>query len=196
MNTRKYLGHAIALSITVFMAGCTTVPESGTPENGTAVVDHVFPTDIKTVVDYLVHAMLKSYAVADGHPLVAFQEVTDKTGSHLDTKAISNQIRDELVSSGKVRLVADTGHTNTVTSSHDDDNLRPQDNGHPPTHRFRKPRASSYRLVGIIYDAPGKDTHSSATGQYYRMTLSLLDLSTGELIWIAEKENVGHSAKQ
>ncbi len=197
MHKCSYLVRAVVLSGVALMAGCSTLPEGNPQAEGgvNAPIDHLFPLDIKTVVTQLVDDLLNSHAVAHNHPLVAFREINDKTSNRLDTKAFSNQIRDQLTSSGKVRLVADTGpeHLEIKTSV----KVVPfRENGHPPSSRFWKPKASSYRLLGVMADAPVRKHDGDARGPYYRVTLSLLDMEGGELLWIEEKDNIGHAATQ
>ncbi len=189
MIKMRYLGRAALLSTVVLVVGCTTAPESDSSLGNGG--DHIYPTDLKTVINHLVDELLASHAVAKSHPQVAFAEVKDKTSNHIDAQAFSSQIRDQLTKSGKVRLVADSAPDNSATRVVGGKIVHYKENGHPPVHRFAKLTASSYRLLGIIADSPAGKSSNAAKGQYYRATLSLLDVDSGELIWIDEQENVG-----
>ncbi|CAK0779400.1 penicillin-binding protein activator [Gammaproteobacteria bacterium] len=195
MSKCKYLGQLVVIALTLLMGGCATTSESDTQSETTtpAAIDYIFPIDLKTVVNNLVDALLKSHAIGYSQPLVAFGEINDKTNTHLDTKAISDQIRTQLTSSGKVRLVADNNDDKGERIKGGESSHR-QDNGHPPAHRFSKLKATNYRLIGVVYDTPTKKYDIKE--QYYRLTLSLLDMDNGELIWIEEKENIEHRSSR
>jgi len=200
MTTRKYCGLAIVISVTLLMAGCaTTTPESDTQTEGavSSPVDVIFPTDLRTVVVHLVDDLLNSHAIGNQQPLVVFNEIIDKTNTHLDTKNISDQIRTQITNSGKVRLIADDKSDDGERPGYgsgdkEEVSFRFKDNGHPPSSKFHRLKATNYRLIGVVYDTPIKTYDIKE--QYYRMTLSLLEMNTEKLIWIEEKENVEHSS--
>ncbi|CAK0768277.1 penicillin-binding protein activator [Gammaproteobacteria bacterium] len=200
MTIRKYRSLAVAISITLFLTGCATTPGDESATNATSPVDVVFPTDLQTVIVHLVDDLLNSHAIGNHQPLIAFNEVIDKTNTHLDTKGISDQIRTQLLNSGKVRLVADRKDDNNEGSGYSSDNkngeghFRFQDNGHPPSSKFHRKKATNYRLIGVIHDTPFKKYNIQE--QYYRMVLSLLDMNSEELIWTDEKENVERGSSQ
>lgn len=201
MNKIKPLGQAIVILISILMVSCsTTTPqpesESAPPlEKETTVtpppLDYVFPIGLQTLVANLVDVLLSSHAIGNNNPLVAFGEVKDKTSANLDVKEISNQIREQLTNSGKVRLVIDDDDHEI----NEEKEFRLQNNSRPPKHRFDKLKSMNYRLIAVIYDTPLKKYNYDMAAHYYRITLSLLDKSNGDLIWIDEYDNVRNHPK-
>jgi len=194
----------LKLGIIIFLtiiAGCTTAPESETdpgsevtsepgyetpPEMTTKPsIEYVYPIGLRDLVRNLVNSLLDSHAIGNKQTLIAFGTVKDKTNLHLDTQAITQQIRDMLLDSGQVQLIDDNQGADEINL---DKTFRARDNSRPLTSRFNKPKAKNYRLLAVIYDTPIKKYDLNE--QYYRMTLSLLDLTSGELMWIEEQENL------
>ncbi|CAK0748283.1 penicillin-binding protein activator [Gammaproteobacteria bacterium] len=197
MNRNRYPYRVLAILFAVFIAGCATTPpeseqesttgeEPGSTTTTTAPIERVFPIDLRTLVDHVVDALLESRAIGNHKPLIAVGEVKDKTNASLDVKEIGNQIKSRLINSEVVRITDDDGGNEI----NEDKNFRLRDNNRPPKFRFDKLKSKNYRLIAVIHDTPPKKY--DMTEKYFRMTLSLLDTDSGELIWIEEKENVEH----
>jgi|GEM_PF-5463083 len=178
------------VSLPLLIAGCASVPPE--PEHGAGfepittdqsgggvqVESSVQPIDLQTAVSYLLNALLNSTAIGSHYPSVTLEEIKDKTGQNIDVVSIRSQIQAQLLNSGKIG--SDTGYSYSDQQS---------SSNRTPKKKFAKRRSSSYRLLGALYPMQNLDGSGNSSPEY-RMTLSLLDANTGDLMWVEERTRI------
>ena len=96
-----------------FSSGCASFEgEYSDPNKAEIVDDRWNETDARVTSEQMVNGLLTKYWLssykernAGKRPLVIVGDVQNRTDEHIDTKALSEYITDELINSGKVRFV-------------------------------------------------------------------------------------------
>ncbi|MGL5286354.1 MAG: penicillin-binding protein activator LpoB [Aeromonas sp.] len=181
---------ALALGITALMlGGCssTTVSYGDATETETVTADYG-STDLQGIATKMVDSMLSSPAAAEisaaGRPVMYMDSIRNKTSEHIDTEAITDTIRTKLLSSGKFRFV-DMSKVAAVKQQ-----LEYQSSSglvDPASMvRIGKQTGARYMMYGNLSSIV-KD-NGKVKDVFYQMTMNLMDLQSGELVWADQKE--------
>lgn len=181
---------ALALGITALMlGGCssTTVSYGDATETETVTADYG-STDLQGIATKMVDSMLSSPAAAEisaaGRPVMYMDSIRNKTSEHIDTEAITDTIRTKLLSSGKFRFV-DMSKVAAVKQQ-----LEYQSSSglvDPASMvRIGKQTGARYMMYGNLSSIV-KD-NGKVKDVFYQMTMNLMDLQNGELLWADQKE--------
>ncbi|MES9858629.1 MAG: penicillin-binding protein activator LpoB [Sedimenticola sp.] len=181
-----------AVTLGLLLTGCQTTSQSvyQDPKQESIVKTTRFQAyDVGKVTDKMIDSMLMSdYPFKPGtRQVVRWAGVKNKTNQHLDTKMITNRIRTQLVRSGRVRLVSDDGENDIRKSIANERKLSRSSAASATTRRQTGlMSASAFKLYGDIQEIASRD--SNAKSSAYLVTINLIDVETGELIWADEKE--------
>ncbi|SIQ19600.1 hypothetical protein SAMN05880558_102286 [Aeromonas sp. RU39B] len=181
---------ALALGITALMlGGCssTTVSYGDATETETVTADYG-STDLQGIATKMVDSMLSSPAAAEisaaGRPVMYMDSIRNKTSEHIDTEAITDTIRTKLLSSGKFRFV-DMSKVAAVKQQ-----LEYQSSSglvDPASMvRIGKQTGARYMMYGNLSSIV-KD-NGKVKDVFYQITMNLMDLQSGELVWADQKE--------
>ncbi|MBF0123964.1 MAG: penicillin-binding protein activator LpoB [Magnetococcales bacterium] len=143
-------------------------------------------TDLQGIAETMTRSLLQSQPIARGNrPLLTIAEVKNKTSEYIDTRAVTDTIRSQLLKSGAVRFAVDTNAMDTQTEE-----LRRQNQ----TGLYKKSKSkkigqmegADYRLEGNIISIVKRtrDIHDV----YYKFSLLLVNNESGVIEWADEKE--------
>lgn len=177
------------------LSGCgTKSPEvtSGHVQYGDAqavetVTNEFGSTDLQTIAESMSRSLLQSRPVAESPkpPLVTVADVKNKTGEYIDTKAITDSIKTQLLKSGAVQFAVDIDNMQSQT----DELIRQNQTGlykKSSAKKIGKMEGAEYRIEGSISSIVKKT--SSIKDVFYKFTLTLVNIETGVLAWMDEKE--------
>ena len=159
-------------------------------------------TDLQQMADAMVQSLLTSPNLAyidhpgktDDKRIVLYTgNVNNRTSEHIDTSSITDSIRTALLKSGRFRLAASSGGQDEVgsqvrfqtESGRVDPNL---------VRTFGKQIGADAVMYGNLRSIEkGKKRNLEEAGRktddvYYKFTLEVANVETGEVIWIDEKE--------
>ncbi|MCY3000761.1 MAG: penicillin-binding protein activator LpoB [Planctomycetota bacterium] len=159
-------------------------------------------TDLQSIADAMVQSLLSSPNLQyidhsgkgdDKRVVLLTGEVNNRTSEHIDTSSITDSIRTALLKSGRIRLAAtNQGQDELGTqvrfqmeSGRVDPNLIRQ---------FGKQIGADAVMYGNLRSIEkSKDRNLEDGGRktddvYYKFTLEVVNIETGEVIWIDEKE--------
>lgn len=196
MNTTITLLIVGALST---LAGCQTASpnvassdvSSGEVKYGDAkavenVSNQFGSTDLQSIAETMTRSLLQSGVIVNGNrPRLTVADVKNKTSEYIDTGSISKSIRSQLLKSGAVRFVANIDEMQTQT----DELIRQNQSGlydKKSTKKLGKMKGADLRLEGEITSIVKK--HSGLTDVYYKFSLAMVNIESGELEWADEKE--------
>ncbi len=191
---------ALAL-VSVLAAGCSTVKYDDPDKVETINIDFG-STDLKTLaaamVDSLVGAPQLAYydhdtKGADKRIIVYTAGVNNRTSEHIDTSGITDSIRTSLLKSGRFRLAAtDQGQDDLGEqvrfqqgSGRVDPNL---------AKAFGKQIGADMVLTGNLRSIEKskrrnlEDAAKKTDDVWYQFVLELVDIETGEIVWMEEKD--------
>lgn len=189
----------LLLSLTAVMVlglgGCaTTSPEvsSGPVKYGDAkavetVTNEFGSTDLQTIAESMARSMLQSRPVTQSRerPLVTIAEVKNKTSEYIDTRAITDSIRAQLLKSGAVRFAVDINSMQNQT----DELIRQNQTGMYKKSKSKKigqMEGADFRVEGNITSIVKRT--SDIKDVYYKFSLMLVNVESGVIEWADEKE--------
>jgi uncharacterized protein (TIGR02722 family) len=170
------------------MAGCSTQVNYGDAQEVETLDVSFGSTDLQTIAAEMTDSMLASPALTmmtkDKRPVMFFERIKNKTSEHIDTESVSDSITTRLIRSGKFRFV-DMTRADAVREQ-----LGFQNNSElvDPSKAiaFGQQVGAEYMLYGNL--ASIVKSNGNKKDVYYKMTMRLLDLSSGLIEWADESE--------
>lgn len=175
----------ILLGVVLIGGGCTPAFEGeySDPNKAEIIDDKWNETDARKTADILVNACLQkpwltTYTKShkNERPVVIVDNVENATDEHIDTKALTDFIQDELINSGKVRFV-DKGRRQKIL-----DEIKFQQSGAVN----EKTRKQTGNQIGADFMAGGRissqvHTQEGVKTVTYQTVLTLTNIETGEI---------------
>ncbi len=183
-----------ALTLTLLSGCATTSPEvsSGNVQYGDSkavesVTNEFGSTDLQTIAESMSRSLLQSRPVVQSAqpPLVTVADVKNKTGEYIDTRSITDSIKTQLLKSGAVQFAVDIKDMQGQT----DELIRQNQTGlykKSTAKKIGKMEGAEYRIEGTITSIVKRT--SDIKDVYYKFTLSLVNIESGVLAWMDEKE--------
>lgn len=175
------------------LAGCATQSPtvgSGNVNYGDAkaveqVTNEFGSTDLQMIAEAMARSLAQSQAGARTKPLVTIAEVKNKTSEYIDTRAITDSIRVQLLKSGTMRFATDIAGMQNQT----DELTRQNQSGlykQSSTAKIGKMEGAKYRIEGNITSIVKRN--SDVKDVYYKFSLMMTDNESGTIEWADEKE--------
>ena len=168
------------------LGGCAKdVVRYGDARGVETVTNQFGSTDLQMIAESMTRSLLNHNAItSQPSPVLTVQEVKNKTSEYIDTRAITDSIRAELLKSGKVKFAVDAvGMENQVEELN-----RQQSELYE-----RKKAVKTGRMVGADFRLEGNIVSivkqaTDVKDVYYKFNLQLWNVETGLLEWTDEKE--------
>lgn len=178
----------LALALAAGAAGCATTVARETQLDMKPKTAALEPQDVRRTVEKMVDSMLADQdfiaEVGGRRPVLDITCLKNRSTMHLDMASITDSIRTKLVRSRKFRFMDRT------TSADDLQFMNDQAlNGLTDAKkavRAGKQSAAQMYLYGALTEM--RDQTNGVTDRYFKFTLNLKDLSSGELVWTDEQE--------
>lgn len=178
----------VAASLT-FLTSCSSVKGSyNDPAKSEIVDDRWNETDARKTSEAIISQMLSKPWLKDfkratrNKPVVIVADVENRTDEHIDTKALTEFIRDELINSGKVRFLNNQQRDQILAE------IKYQNSGMVEA----KTRKKAGRQIGADFMLSGSISSSVHTRDglktvTYQTALTLTNLETSEISWSGKK---------
>lgn len=186
---------AAVLAAGTLLAGCANVAGPRVDGNVTygdakaveTLTNEFGSTDLQTIAEAMTRSLLQSRPITAPReaPVLTLAEVRNKTGEYIDTRAITEKIRNQLLKSGAVRFTT----AGTDMQGQLDELQRQNQTGlykNSGKARMGQMQAAKYRLEGNITSITKRT--ASVKDVYYIFNLTLVDNESGMLEWADEKE--------
>ena len=178
----------MALALAAGAAGCATTVARETQLDMKPKTAALEPQDVRRTVEKMVDSMLADQdfiaEVGGRRPVLDITGIKNRSTMHLDMASITDSIRTKLVRSRKFRFMDRT------TSADDLQFMNDQAlNGLTDAKkavRAGKQSAAQMYLYGALTEM--RSQTNGVTDRYFKFTLNLKDLSSGELVWTDEQE--------
>jgi hypothetical protein len=174
--------------IVMLPSGCATQPKVtyGSPEQVETITTEFGSTDLQMIAEKMVNSLLATPLLQSGQrPVVYVHNVKNKTDEHIDTQSITDKIKVTLLKSGRVRFSAVSEANDEIVKQ-----LEYQTSSgivDPKTaKRFGNQVGADYFLYGEITSI--KKKAGRVEDVYFKITLNLVNISTGLIEWADEKE--------
>ncbi|HBO98598.1 MAG TPA: penicillin-binding protein activator LpoB [Verrucomicrobia bacterium] len=182
----KYL--FILLGLACLATGCASTHARETQLDRQARSAALEPQDVRRTVEKMVDSMLADgefiREIGGARPVLDIATVQNRTSMHLDMQSLTDSIRTKLLRSRKFRFMDRT------TSAEDLQFMNDQAlNGLTDPKKAVRAGAQSAAqmyLYGALTEM--RQQVDGVTDRYFKFTLNLKDLRSGELVWSDEQE--------
>lgn len=187
-----------AAVILFVMAGCSATTRDISPDETIHYDEGYDFSDKKAIVNDLVESLVnkRPLVARDDRPVIIVYGVANRTSEHIETSAITDDIRQAILQSGKARFVNKVQRDNIQSES--DYQYGGNVSAETRIQRARQVGAE-YMLTGTLRSITKKEPKQvrlkKKTLQYYSLTLELTDLQTGLIEWTDSTEIVRESSK-
>jgi uncharacterized protein (TIGR02722 family) len=187
----------VSLALAGVLAGCYSVSQRD-PEKTKSVTNKYDQNDLLQWGKGMAKLITEQPFPGVGdkpNPIMVVMGIQNRTGTHIDTKAISDTIRNELLNSGKMQFVNDTRR---------DDLLKEQ--GYQLANATPESRVSVGKQLGAkfmitgslteIKSEPGREITLRRTEDvYYQLTVEITDLETGLIVLSKQEDRLRRAYK-
>lgn len=145
------------------------------------------PEDVRETVADLVDSMLGDQDFLDeyckGRPVLDVAQIQNRSSMHLDMRSITDSMRTKLVRSRKFKFV---DHTSAETDIYFSEGAATVNADPSKVVQMGQQSAAQLYIYGALSEM--RQQVGGVTDRYYKFTLNVKDLKTGELAWTDEKE--------
>jgi len=194
----KSIFFVCAMTAVFIMTGCSATTRDISPDEAIHYDEGYDFTDKKAIVTGLVESLLNKPPLVARYdrPVIIVYNVANRTSEHIETDGITDDIRQEILQSGKARFVNKEQRDNIEkeTSYQYGGNVGAET-------RFQRARqvGAEYLISGTLRSIKKKQPKqfrlTKKTLQYYSLILELTDLQTGLIEWTDNVEIVRESSK-
>ncbi|HOM59198.1 MAG TPA: penicillin-binding protein activator LpoB [Kiritimatiellia bacterium] len=193
---KNWIGMAGVAAAAVMMTGCATTPTVREVALDRApITSKLEPQDVRRTVEKMAESLLSApgvrEAVGNTRPVLDVEPLKNRTTQHVDMVSITDSLRMQLLRSGLFRFV------DKSTSGTDIEFMDSQANlGLTDQRKAIKPgqqSAAQMYLTGALTEI--KNQVGRTVDQYYKFSMILKDLRSGELVWADEQEIRKESVK-
>ena len=178
-------GAALLMTVT----GCATAPRVYESELDRApMTSRIEPQDIRRTVEKMAESLISDAGVLEAtggkRPVLDIEPMKNRSQMILDMKSITDSVRTRLIRSRLFRFVDRSTAGADITIMDEQAQLGLTDRR--KAIRPGQQSAAEMYLTGSLTDMV---THAGrATDHYYKFTMILKDLRTGEIVWTDEQE--------
>lgn len=188
----------IASVFGVLLSGCSATTKNLDPSEETHYDASYDFSDKNKIVDKLVTPLVNQNIIPpqSKKPILIVYPVVNETSEHISTGGITDDIRRELLKSGKFRFINERQRTNIQKES------QFQQKGHvDPSMRLEmgKQLGADYIVSGTLRSIRKEESKqwrlTKSERIYYSLDLTVTDLTTGELIYADQAEIAREASK-
>lgn len=186
-----------ACAVVFMLCSCRVTVKSLNPEEDVRYTAEYSYTDLKVLSSEMASRILKSdIAKEEPPPVMIIFGIENRTSEHIDTRALADAIRTQLIQSGRFQFV------NEAQRQKIEQEIAYQNQGYiSPESRIQigKQVGAKYMLTGslvsITQDELKQVRIKKKNLRYYRLTLEITNLNTNLIVWTDEQEIVREQAK-
>ena len=195
MNGKLFAMTGMAMA-TMMITGCATAPTVREVALDRApITSKLEPQDVRRTVEKMAESLLSApgvrEAVGGTRPVLDVEPLKNRTTQHVDMVSVTDSLRMQLLRSGLFRFV------DKATSGTDIEFMDAQANlGLTDQKKAIRPgqqSAAQMYLTGALSEI--KNQAGRTVDQYYKFTMTLKEMRTGELVWADEQEIRKESVK-
>ena len=195
---KKLLLCCAGLLVLLGVFGCTVTTREVASDEKVIYDEGYHFSDKKAIVDDMTQSLLGKHPLvrATDRPVLIVYGIANRTAEHISTSAISDDIRQALVQSGRVRMVNESQRKNIEQETS-------YQYGGSVAAETRIQRArqvgARYMLSGTLRsikkDEPRQFRLTKKTLMYYSLNLELTDIQTGLIEWADSTEVIREASK-
>jgi len=187
---KKYTFALGLICCAMFLSGCATTVKEVPLDRPTATTK-IEPQDIRRTAEKMVESLLVAPGVkefvSNRRPVLDVEPMQNRTTQHIDMLSLSESVRMQLLRSGMFRFV---DRSSTGTAAVDVERMNQESMlGLADSSKAVKAgqqTALDMYLTGTLSEI--KNVTGRTTDQYYKFSMILKDLKSGEIVWADEQE--------
>jgi uncharacterized protein (TIGR02722 family) len=178
----------VSAASAVVLTGCQTTVATETQLDRKAMSAALEPQDVRRTVEKMVDSMLADQQfiaeIGGKRPVLDVTGIKNRSSMHIDMKSVMSSIRTKLLRSRRFRFM------DRSTSADDLQFMNDQVlNGMTDQSKAVRAGSQSAAQMYLYGELSEMRQHvDGVTDRYYKFTLNLKDLRTGELVWSDEQE--------
>lgn len=174
-------------AMAAMLCGCATTTARETQLDRKAMTAALEPQDVRRTVEKMVDSMLQDEYIATingERPVLDISGIKNRSSMHIDMASITDSIRAKLLRSRRFRFMDRTTAADDLEFMNDQalNGLTDQTKAIQAGQQL----AAQMYLYGSLTEM--RQQVNGVTDRYYKFTLTLKDLRTGELVWSDEQE--------
>lgn len=187
---KKLLMFVSPICCVLVFTGCATVVKE-VPLDRAAATTKIEPQDIRRTAEKMVESLLVAPGVkefvSNRRPVLDVEPMQNRTTQHIDMGSLTESVRMQLLRSGMFRFV-DRSATGTAATDVERINQENQLGLVDPSKAVKagQQTALDMYLSGTLSEI--KNVSGRTTDQYYKFSMILKDLRSGEIVWADEQE--------
>lgn len=179
-----------------FVAGCASTPEvREVALDRSPITSKIEPQDVRRTVEKMAESLISApgvkEAVGGTRPVLDVEPLKNRTTQHVDMVSITDSLRSQLLRSGLFRFV-DKSTSGTDIEFMDAQAQLGLTDPKKAVKAGQQSAAQMY-LTGSLTEI--KNEVGRTVDQYYKFSMQLKDLRSGELVWADEREIRKESVK-
>lgn len=179
----------IAAIVAAFSSGCSTsMVATETQLDRKAMTAALEPQDVRRTVEKMVDSMLADQEfiaeIGGKRPVLDITGIKNRSSMHLDMRSITSSIRTKLLRSRRFRFM-DRSTAADDLQIMNDQALNGMTDQSKAVKMGRQSAAQMY-LYGELSEM--RQHVDGVTDRYYKFTLNLKDIGSGEIVWSDEQE--------
>jgi penicillin-binding protein activator len=182
----------------VLLSACTVSTREVAPDEKVIYDEGYHFSDKKAIVATMVKSLLSKPPLqqADDRPVLIVYGIANRTDEHISTSAITDDIRQALLETGRVRFVNENQRRNIETET----GYQYGGNVAAET-RIEKSRqvGAKYMLTGTLRSMKEKEPKQARFKKhvlrYYSLNMELTDITTGLIEWADSAEVIREASK-
>lgn len=180
----------------IFLSGCASMPTvRETPLDRNPITSKMEAQDVRRTVEKMAESLITAPGVKEAtggkRPVLDIEPLQNRTMQHIDMVSITDSLRMQLLRSGLFRFVDKSTSGTDIEFMDAQANLGLTDS--KKAIRAGQQSAAQMYLTGALSEI--KHKVGRTTDQYYKFSMILKDLKTGELVWADEQEIRKQSVK-
>ncbi len=183
------VNNCICLTLLAMFAGCATAPRVYESElDRTPLTTKIEPQDIRRTVEKMAESLIADPGVLDAtkgeRPVLDIEPMKNRSQMIVDMQSITDSVRTRLIRSRLFRFVDRSTSGADIAIMDEQSQLGLTD----PRKAIRpgQQTAAQMYLTGSLTDMVTRA--GRITDHYYKFTMILKDLRTGEIVWTDEQE--------
>ena len=194
----KTLRLFLAVAAVLFMAGCTVTTRDISSDQEVIYDEGYHFSDKKNIVNAMADSLISKPPLvnANDRPVIVVYGIANRTSEHISTSAITDDIRQVLLASGKVRFV------NKIQRENISRETDYQYSGKVTTEtriKLGRQVGADYMLTGTLRSIEKKQPRQVRLKKkilkYYSLNLELTDLETSLIEWADSAEVIRESSR-
>jgi uncharacterized protein (TIGR02722 family) len=187
---KKYGWILCTVCSAALLSGCATRVKE-VPLDRSAATTKIEPQDVRRTVEKMVESLLAAPGVkefvSDRRPVLDIEPMKNRSSQHMDMLSLTESVRMQLLRSGMFRFV-DRSSVGTAAIDIDRITQETQLGLVDPSKAVRagQQTALDMYLTGTLSEI--RNVSGRTTDQYYKFSMILKDLRTGEIVWADEQE--------